>query len=84
MVQNATSKPVTGEAALAVLEGIEHLFVAKGSKVLHFALLHDRPTDAVLLGLLLGRSGKLRAPTIKTGTTLLVGYNFNLLESVLL
>ena len=84
MVQNATREPVTGEAALAVLEGIEHLHVAKGSKVLHFALSHDRPTDAALLGLLLGRSGKLRAPTIKTGATLLVGYNFDLLETGLL
>ena len=75
---------MVGEAALRVLEGIEHLHVAKGGKVLHFKLSHDRPTDAELLGLLLGRSGKLRAPTIKAGATLLVGYNFELLETGLL
>ena len=84
MVQNATKEPLIGEAALTVLEGIEHLYVAKGSKVLRFSLSHDRPTNDTLLGLLLGRSGKLRAPTIRTGATLLVGYNSELLETGLL
>ena len=69
---------------LTVLEGIEHLHVAKGSKVLRFSLSHDRPTNVALFGLLLGRSGKLRAPTIRTGATLLVGYNLELLETGLL
>jgi hypothetical protein len=40
-----------------------------------------RPSNDELLGLLLGRSGKLRAPTIRTGKTLLVGYNRDLLEA---
>lgn len=73
-----------GEAALAVLEGVEQLHVAKGKKVLHIDLTEDRPTDTDLLALLLGRSGKLRAPTIRTGATLLVGYNLELLETGLL
>ena len=73
-----------GEAALALLEGIEQLHVAKGKKVLRIDLAEDRPTDADLLALLLGRSGKLRAPTIRTGATLLVGYNLELLETGLL
>jgi hypothetical protein len=84
LVQNATKEPVVGEAALTVLEGIEHLYVAKGSKVLRFSLSHDRPKNVVLLSLLLGRSGKLRAPTIRTEETLLVGYNLELLETGLL
>ena len=84
MVQSATKEPVIGEAALTVLEGIEHLHVAKGTKILHFDLSRDRPADAELLGMLLGRSGKLRAPTIRTGATLLVGYNLDLFETGLL
>ncbi|MEE3184724.1 MAG: ArsC family (seleno)protein, partial [Gemmatimonadota bacterium] len=82
-VQNATKEPVLGEAALDALDGIAHLRVAKGSKVLHFDLAHDRPTNKELLGVLLGRSGKLRAPTIRTRATLLVGYNRELLEAYL-
>ena len=66
-----------------MLDGIAHLRVAKGSKVVHFDLAHDRPTNEELLGVLLGRSGKLRAPTIRTGATLLVGYNRDLLEAYL-
>jgi arsenate reductase-like glutaredoxin family protein len=84
VVQSAGKEPVVGEAALALLEGIEHLHVAKGSKVLHFDLSRDRPTDEALLELLLGRSGKLRAPAIRKGSTLLVGYNVELLEAGLL
>ena len=64
-----------------VLEGVGHLLVAKGKKILRFDLKDDRPSDAELLDLLLGRSGKLRAPTIRTGATLLVGYNLELLET---
>ena len=84
MVQNATKEPVIGEAALTLLEGVARLHVAKGSKVIHFDLARDRPSDADLLGILLGRSGKLRAPTIRRGSTLLVGYNSELLETGLL
>jgi len=84
VVRNATKEPVIGEAALPLLEGVTRLHVAKGSKVLHFDLARDRPSKADLLGMLLGRSGKLRAPTIRTGATLLVGYNSELLETGLL
>ncbi len=66
------------------MDGIDHLHVAKGQKVLHFDLSCDRPPNADLLVMLLGRSGKLRAPTIRTGATLLVGYNLDLLETGLL
>jgi len=67
-----------------VLEGVNDLFVARGKKVLHFDLETDRPSDAELLELLLGRSGKLRAPTLRTGDRLLVGYNEQLLSTTLL
>ena len=83
-MRNANTEPVVGEAALSVLDGVEQLHVAKGSKVLHFDLSKNRPSDAALLDILLGRSGKLRAPTIRTGATLLVGYNLDLLEAGLL
>ena len=66
------------------MDGIDQLHVAKGQKVIHFDLSRDRPANADLLDMLLGRSGKLRAPTIRTGATLLVGYNLGLLETGLL
>ena len=58
-----------------------------------FDLAADRPDDKTLSGamvgsytsltdLLLGRSGKLRAPTMRVGDRLLIGYNREILESV--
>ena len=43
----------------------------------------QRPADEELLPLLLGRSGKLRAPTFRCATRLIVGYNQALLPLAL-
>ena len=83
MVQSTGKDPIEGDAALAVLDGVEDLYVAKGRQSLHFDLRTKRPSDDELLGLMLGRSGKLRAPAIRTGSTLIVGFNQELLDSVL-
>jgi arsenate reductase-like glutaredoxin family protein len=63
---------------------VTDLHVAKGKKVLHFDLTAGRPSDDELLALLLGRSGKLRAPAIRTGSQLVIGYNPEILEKTLL
>jgi arsenate reductase-like glutaredoxin family protein len=83
-VQSAGRDPIEGADALAVLEGVKDLRVARGKSALHFDLARDRPSDEELLALLLGRSGKLRAPTLRLGTTLVVGYNTDLLAEVFL
>ena len=68
------------DEALSLLDGVRELYVAKGKKLLRFDLREERPTDDELLGLLLGRSAKLRAPTLRVGGRLLVGYNQEILE----
>jgi arsenate reductase-like glutaredoxin family protein len=82
-VQSAAKEPVEGKAVLALLEGMDELFVAQGKRVLHFDLKTERPADDELLGLLLGRSGKLRAPALRRGARLIVGYNQELLPTTL-
>ena len=79
-MQSASKEPVEGRAALALLDGVTDLYVAKGKKVLHFDLGSERPSDDELLALMLGRSGKLRAPAMRVGTDFLVGYNGEILE----
>ena len=79
-MQSASKEPVEGPAALALLDGVTDLYVAKGKKVLHLDLAARRPPDEELLALMLGRSGKLRAPAMRVGTELLVGYNGEILE----
>lgn len=57
--------------------------MAKGRKTVHVDLKEDRPSDDVLLSMMLGRTGKLRAPTIRTGRKVIVGYNADLLGETL-
>ena len=84
-MQSASREPLVGAAALSALDGITELYVAKGTKKsLFLDLARERPSDEDLLGLLLGRSGKLRAPAVRIGKRLIVGYNADLLESSLL
>lgn len=49
--------------------------VAKGKKIVTFEMKKNPPDDATLLAHLLGPTGNLRAPTIKQGKTLYVGFS---------
>lgn len=69
---------------MALLEGITDLYVAKGKKTVHMDLVRDRPDDEAILELILGRSGTLRAPAIRTGSTFVVGFNPDILSETLL
>ena len=80
----STRDPVDAAGALALLEGVTDLYVAKGKKTLHFDLENDRPPDDEILGHILGRSGTLRAPAIRAGTRFVVGFNPDILGETLL
>ncbi len=59
------------------------LCVAKGRKVVRVDLsAEDRPPDSALVGMMVSRWGKLRAPSLKVGTTFVVGFNQDILASV--
>ena len=58
-----------------MLRDVDDLYVTKGKKVVHVDLRASRPPKAELLALLLGPSGNLRAPTIRRGRTLVVGFD---------
>ena len=61
--------------ALQLARAAAKVRVAKGKKVLTFDMKSDPPDDDTLAAALLGPTGKLRAPTIRRGSTLLVGFN---------
>ena len=46
----------------------------RGKKVTHIDLKKERPDDATLLSLMLGPTGNLRAPTLRKGRTLIIGF----------
>ena len=59
------------------------LLVAKGKKVTRVDLKKDRPDDETLTSLMIGPTGNLRAPTMKVGKTVMVGFNSEVFEEVL-
>ena len=61
--------------AIALAKSAGNIVVARGKKIVAIDLKKDAPDDDTLAGLLLGPSGNLRAPTIRHGTTLYVGFN---------
>ena len=72
---NAKKATIKGEQALTLLRDVDDLYAAKGKRVVHLDLRKTKPPKAELLALMLGPTGNLRAPTIRKGRTLLVGFD---------
>jgi arsenate reductase-like glutaredoxin family protein len=66
--------------AIALARTAAELFVAKGKNVTHVDLVRSPPSDAELARLLLGPSGNLRAPAIRSGRTLYIGFSPEMLS----
>lgn len=62
------------EEALALLEGMERLVAVRGKKKVEFDLTGERPSDEDVLKHMLGPTGNLRAPTLRLGNEMLVGF----------
>ncbi|NQV26130.1 MAG: hypothetical protein HQ518_17360 [Rhodopirellula sp.] len=58
------------------------LYVARGRKVVHFDLKKGYDADEIA-ELILGRSGTLRAPVLRVGKKLIVGFNEEAIGEVL-
>ena len=54
----------------------------KGRKVVHLDLRKEKPAEDTVLALLLGPTGNLRAPVVRKGKTLIVGFNAEVYEKV--
>jgi arsenate reductase-like glutaredoxin family protein len=63
------------EEALALAKSVKKVVVARGKKVVTFDMAKEPPDDDALAAHLLGPTGNLRAPTLRKGTTLFVGFN---------
>jgi arsenate reductase-like glutaredoxin family protein len=74
-VADASKERKGRKEALALAHAAEKVVVAKGKKFVTFDMKKDPPNDAALAAHLLGPTGNLRAPTIRLGPSLLVGFN---------
>ena len=76
MIDTLDAKAKWGrDDALKLAARASVIVVARGSKVVTFSMSRDRPDEETLLAHLLGPTGRLRAPTLRIGKTLLVGFN---------
>ena len=66
----------------ALGKNIDELIATKGRKLVHFKLNEDKPSRDELKKAMLGPTGKLRAPTFRTGRTLVVGFDQGVYENL--
>ena len=69
----ARKQKIADDDAWELLSGAEKIVVGKGKKVVTFDPKTDSRED--ILKSCLGRTGNLRAPTLKIGNLLVVGFN---------
>jgi arsenate reductase-like glutaredoxin family protein len=72
---NAKKTALREKEALEMVRQVDEVYAIKGKKVIHLDLRKERPDKAVLKEILLGRTGNLRAPTLRIGRKLVVGFN---------
>jgi arsenate reductase-like glutaredoxin family protein len=71
---NAAKVRFEPKEALKLAREASRIVVAKGKKVVTFDMKREPPDDETLLAHIIGPSGKLRAPVIRRGSTLLIGF----------
>lgn len=72
------------EQAVHLARQVDHVYAAKGKKCVHLDMQKDKPSDEEIVALLIGPTGNLRAPTLKVGKSLLVGFEPESYDRVLL
>ena len=70
---DATKVKIGRDEALILARAVATVAVASGNKVLAFDMTAPVDEDD-LAAAMLGRTGNLKAPTLRLGTTLLVGF----------
>ncbi len=64
---------IQAEGAWELFQGADSLHVGRGKKTVNFT--PDAETKDEILKVTLGRTGNLRAPTLRVGKKFYVGYN---------
>ncbi len=72
---NATKERFGQKDLKELFKDASKVLVAKGKKIESFDMVKDPPSMATLGKVALGPTGNLRAPTIRTGKTWLIGFN---------
>ncbi len=82
-VVNAAKERKGRDEALALARTAAKVVVARGKKVVTFDMRREPPDDDTLAAYLLGPTGNLKAPTLRRGDTLLIGFGEEAYRQVL-
>ena len=74
-IENARQAVYTEKDFSKIFKGIDTLIASKGKKVEQFDLKSKNYDKALMKSLILGPTGNFRAPAIKKGKKLFVGFN---------
>ncbi len=77
-VVEARKQKITDDAAWELLSAADEIIVGKGKKILRWNPADDAKEE--ILKTTQGRTGNLRAPTLKIGNNFVVGYNDEMYE----
>lgn len=72
-IVDARKDVIQAEGAWELFHGADSLYVGRGKKTVSFT--PDSATKDEILKVTLGRTGNLRAPTLRVGKRFYVGYN---------
>ena len=61
--------------AMALLREVDEIVATRGRQVVRIDVKKEKPDTETIKRLLIGPSGNLRAPTLRIGRTLLVGFD---------
>lgn len=77
-------KALLGKAdALKLAAQVKEIYVSKHKKVVHFDMAKDKPSAEKLAEAMLGPTGNMRAPAIRVGDILLIGFDEESYKKVL-
>lgn len=80
---DAKKERFDAEAVLRMARAASKVIASRGKSVRTFDMRKGPPDEATLLAAMLGPTGNLRAPTMRVGKTILVGFNEALYQRVL-
>ncbi len=80
---DASKKRLGRDEALRLARSMERVIAARGKKMVVFDMNTNPPDDDTLAAHLLGPTGNLKAPTLRLGETLLVGFGDEAYRQVL-
>lgn len=81
---DSTKQKIGPAEALRLLDGVKKLVcIIRGKNVFSYDLAKERPDDQTLVSQMIGPTGNLRAPAVRIGTTLIVGYKEDVYRQLL-